>query len=277
MCSMELESVPIIDEQKSLSGGLLYPLELLGLWILKVLDSLGSVLLMLAKFVAWTFVPPFRWRLLLKQMEFVGVKSTAVVILTGGFTGMVLALQTHHGLKPVGAEAYIGTVVTLGMFRELGPVLTSLMVAARAGSSMAAELASMRVTEQIDALRTLAVEPIKYLVVPRIWAGIIMVPLLTGIANFCGILGGYFVSVHLLGVNPVLFTRNAVQFAEVDDLFNGLIKAACFGLILTLVSCYTGFYARGGAEGVGKATTTAVVASAMLIIAADYFLTAIMF
>jgi len=277
MSSKELERLSSREKQRAVLRGALYPLELLGLWILKALDQLGSVLVMLAKFVVWSFVPPFRWRLLLKQMEFVGVKSTAVVMLTGGFTGMVLALQTHHGLEPVGAEAYIGIVVTLGMFRELGPVLTSLMVTARAGSSMAAELASMRVTEQIDALRTLAVEPIKYLVVPRIWACIIMVPLLTGIANFCGILGGYLVSVHLLGVNPVLFTRNAVLRSDVDDLFNGLIKAAFFGLILALVSCYTGFYARGGAEGVGKATTTAVVASAMLIIAADYFLTAIMF
>ncbi len=257
--------------------GILYPFELLGSWILRSLEAVGSVLLMFAKFVAWSFVPPFRWGLLLKQMEFVGVKSTAVVVLTGAFTGMVLALQTDHGLKPVGAEAYIGTVVTLSMFRELGPVLTSLMVAARAGSSMAAELASMRVTEQIDALHALAVEPIKYLVVPRIWASIIMVPLLTGIADFFGILGGYVVSVHLLSVNPILFTRNAVLYSEIADLGNGLIKAATFGLILSLVSCFTGFYAKGGAEGVGKATTTAVVTSAMLIIAADYFLTAIMF
>lgn len=273
----ELKRLSSREKQKTVFRRASYLPELLGLWMLKVLDRVGSVLMMFAKFVAWSFVPPFRWGLMLKQMEFVGVKSTGVVVLTGGFTGMVLALQTHHGLKPVGAETYIGTVVTLGMLRELGPVLTSLMVAARAGSSMAAELASMRVTEQIDALHTLAVEPIKYLVVPRIWAGVIMVPLLTGIANFCGIGGGYLVSVHLLRVNPVLFVRYSVLYANVDDLFNGLIKAAFFGLILTLVSCYTGFYARGGAEGVGKATTTAVVASAMLIIVADYFLTAIMF
>ena len=256
---------------------LLYPVEILGTWILTALDKIGSVIVLLTRFVLLTFLPPFRWRNLVKQMEFIGVKSASVVILTGTFTGMVLALQTHHGLKPVGAEAFIGTVVTLGMFRELGPVLTSLMVTARAGSSMAAELASMRVTEQIDALHTLAVDPVKFLVVPRIWAGIIMVPLLTGIASFFGILGGYLVSVQLLHVNPVVYTRNAELYAEVDDLFNGLLKAAVFGLLLTLISCYTGFNAKGGAEGVGKATTTAVVTSAMLIIAADYFLTAIMF
>lgn len=254
-----------------------YPIELLGTWVLKVLDKIGSVTLMLGRFILLTFLPPFGWRNLVKQMEFIGVKSAAVVVLTGTFTGMVLALQTHHGLKPVGAEAYIGTVVTLGMFRELGPVLTSLMVTARAGSSMAAELASMRVSEQIDALRTLAVDPIKFLVVPRIWAGVFMVPLLTGVASFFGILGGYLVSVHLLYVNPVVYTRNAELHSDVDDLFNGLLKAAVFGLLLTLTSCYTGFNAKGGAEGVGRATTTAVVASAMLIIAADYFLTAIMF
>lgn len=255
----------------------LYPFELLGSWTLRLLESVGSVLVMFAKFLVWSFVPPFRWGLLLKQMEFVGVKSTPVVVLTGVSIGMVLALQTDHGLKPVGAEAYIGTVVTLGMFRELGPVLTSLMVTARAGSSMAAELASMRVTEQIDALYVLGVEPVKYLVVPRIWASVIMVPLLTGVADFFGILGGYLVSVHLLSVNPILFTRNAIFYSEIADLGNGLIKATTFGLILSLVSCFTGFYAKGGAEGVGKATTTAVVASSILIIVADYFLTAIMF
>ena len=265
------------SKEASQVRGLLGPIEAIGSWILTRLDEVGSALLLLGRSLVWTFVPPFRWRNLLTQMEFVGVKSAPVVMLTGTFTGMVLALQTHHGLKPVGAEAYIGTVITLGMFRELGPVLTSLMVTARAGSSMAAELASMRVTEQIDALYALAVDPVKYLVVPRIWAGVLMVPLLTGLASFFGILGGYIVSVYLLDVNPVLYTKNAILHSEVGDLYNGLLKAAVFGLILTLISCYMGFYAKGGAAGVGRATTKAVVVAAMLIIAADYFLTAIMF
>ncbi|MBU1149436.1 MAG: ABC transporter permease, partial [Proteobacteria bacterium] len=216
-------------------------------------------------------------RNIFKQMEFVGVKSIFVVVLTGTFTGMVMALQGYHGFRMFSAESLVGSTVALGMTRELGPVLTSLMVTARAGSAMAAELGTMRVTEQIDALYVMAVNPVKHLIVPRVIAGVLMVPLLTVVADFVGILGGYFVGVHILGINSGVFVKNITRLVELDDIYNGLVKAACFGLILSLIGCYKGFNTRGGAEGVGRATTEAVVLASITILISDYFLTAIMF
>ncbi len=210
-------------------------------------------------------------------MEFVGVKSIFVVVLTGTFTGMVLALQGYHGFRMFSAESLVGSTVALGMTRELGPVLTSLMVTARAGSAMAAELGTMRVTEQIDALSVMAANPVKHLIVPRVIAGVIMVPVLTIVSDFMGILGGYFVGVVLLNINSGIFVKNITRYVELDDIYNGLIKATVFGLILSLVGCYKGFNTSGGAEGVGKATTEAVVLASITILVSDYFLTAIMF
>jgi len=165
----------------------------------------------------------------------------------------------------------------LSMTRELGPVLTALMVNGRAGSAMAAELGTMRVTEQIDALYVMATNPIKYLIVPRIIAGIVMLPVLTIVSDFLGILGGYFVGVILLNINSGMFVANILEYLDLDDIFHGLTKSAFFGLILTHIGCYEGFYTKGGAEGVGKATTQAVVISSVLILISDYFLTSIMF
>ncbi len=218
-----------------------------------------------------------RLRLVFQQMEFVGVRSVSVVVLTGTFTGMVLALQSYYGFRKFGAESLVGTTVALSMARELGPVLTSLMVTARAGSAIAAELGTMRVTEQIDALTVMAVDPIRHLVVPRILAGLLMVPVLCVISDFVGVSGGYFVGVKLLGINSGVYVANTVKYVELADVFNGLVKAACFGLILTTIGCYKGFYASGGAHGVGRATTEAVVLASVLILISDYFLTAIMF
>jgi len=223
------------------------------------------------------FRPPLKARNIFKQMEFVGVKSIFVVVLTGTFTGMVMALQGYHGFRMFSAEALVGSTVALGMTRELGPVLTALMVTARAGSAMAAELGTMRVTEQIDALSVMAANPIKHLIVPRVLAGVFMVPLLTVVSDFCGIVGGYFVGVHLLDINSGIFIKNITKLVDLGDIYNGLVKAACFGLILSLIGCYKGFNARGGAEGVGRATTEAVVLAAITILISDYFLTAIMF
>jgi phospholipid/cholesterol/gamma-HCH transport system permease protein len=225
----------------------------------------------------WMGRPPLKARNIFKQMEFVGVKSIFVVVLTGSFTGMVMALQSYHGFKLFSAESMVGSAVALGMTRELGPVLTALMVTARAGSAMAAELGTMRVTEQIDALYVMAANPVKYLIVPRVIAGVVMVPFLTVVSDFSGILGGYVVGVELLHINSGVFVKNITKLVDLDDIFNGLIKAACFGLILSLVGCYKGFNTRGGAEGVGKATTEAVVLSSVSILISDYFLTAIMF
>ena len=205
------------------------------------------------------------------------MKSIFVVVLTGTFTGMVLALQGYHGFRMFSAESLVGSTVALGMTRELGPVLTSLMVTARAGSAMAAELGTMRVTEQIDALYVMAANPVKHLIVPRVIAGVLMVPMLTVVSDFMGIMGGYLVGVHILNINEGIFIKNITRLVDMYDIYNGLAKAACFGLILSLIGCYKGFHTKGGAEGVGRATTEAVVLASITILISDYFLTAIMF
>jgi phospholipid/cholesterol/gamma-HCH transport system permease protein len=252
-------------------------LDNIGRSVLSGVEQMGGMLILLISTFGWIFRPPLKLRAIIKQMEFVGVKSTFVVVLTGTFTGMVLALQSYHGFRLFSAEGLVGSTVALSMTRELGPVLTGLMVTARAGSAMAAELGTMRVTEQIDALYVMAANPIKYLIVPRIIASVFMVPLLTAISDFLGIIGGYFVGVVLLDINEGIFLDNIYKYVELDDIYNGLIKAAFFGLLLSLIGCYKGFNTRGGAEGVGMATTEAVVIASVSILVADYFLTAIMF
>ena len=212
-----------------------------------------------------------------KQMLDIGVRSLPVVLITAIFTGMVFALQTFTGFKRFGAEGVVGTVVALSMTRELGPVLTGLIVAGRAGAAMAAELGTMRVTEQIDALETLATNPIKYLIVPRFIAGILMLPALAAVADITGITGGYFITVGLFDTSSVAYWKRTWNYLEISDIFNGLLKAGFFGASISLVSCYMGFYTRGGAEGVGKATTGAVVLSSMTILISDYFLSAWLF
>jgi phospholipid/cholesterol/gamma-HCH transport system permease protein len=244
---------------------------------LSFLEEVGRISLLLWRAFIWFLTPPLKARRIFEQMEFVGVKSSSLILLTGLFTGMVLSLQTHNGIAKFGAEGFVGAIVALSMSRELGPVLTALMVTARVVSSMAAELGSMQVTEQIDALYTLATNPIKYLIVPRITAGIIMVPLLTIFCDAAGYLGGYIVGVKLLGINGTIFIRNTIDLMELSDLFNGLAKALVFGLIITLIGCYKGFYTTGGAAGVGRATTQSVVLASISVIIFDYFLTALMF
>jgi len=252
-------------------------LDRIGSAVLENVEEMGKILLLFISVLAWMFRPPLKLRNIFKQMEFVGVKSIFVVVLTGTFTGMVMALQGYHGFRMFSAESLVGGTVALGMTRELGPVLTSLMVTARAGSAMAAELGTMRVTEQIDALYVMAANPVKHLIVPRVIAGVLMVPMLTVVSDFVGILGGYFVGVHILGINSGIFIKNITRLVDLDDIYNGLVKAACFGLILSLIGCYKGFNTRGGAEGVGRATTEAVVLASITILISDYFLTAIMF
>lgn len=249
----------------------------LGRGVIRYVEEMGKILLLFLSAISWMVRAPLKVRNVLKQMEFVGVKSIYVVVLTGLFTGMVLALQSYHGFRMFSAESMVGGMVALSMTRELGPVLTSIMVTARAGSAMAAELGSMRVTEQIDALAVMAANPIQHLIVPRIIAGVMMVPILTVISDFIGIAGGYFVGVELLGINQAAFFKNITKLVALNDLYNGLVKAAVFGLILSLVGCYKGFNTKGGAEGVGRATTEAVVLASISILIADYFLTALMF
>ncbi|MCK4846438.1 MAG: ABC transporter permease [Deltaproteobacteria bacterium] len=240
-------------------------------------EKTGSITIMLGQATYFSLFPPYKLRNIFKQMEFVGVKSLFVVILTGAFTGMVLAMQSHHALQNFGAEVMVGPAVALSMTRELGPVISSLMVAGRAGSAMATELGTMRVSEQIDAITTMGLNPVKYLVVPRIIAGICMLPLLVIIADFCGILGGYFVATNLLDINAGVYISSTIEHMEMSDIFNGLLKAVVFGLIISLMGAFHGFYAKGGAEGVGRAATDAVVSGCVLILIFDYILTSMMF
>jgi len=242
-----------------------------------MLQELGRIMVLFLQALSWLVRPPFRIRLYFKQMEFIGVNSLFVVALTSLFTGMVLALQTFYAFSMFGAETLVGATVALSMTRELGPVITGLMVTGRAGSAICAEIGTMRVTEQVDALTVMAINPVQYLVLPRIVAGVIMLPLLTIISDVMGILGGYLVGVQLLDIHGGMFMNKIQEHVTLADVYNGLIKASVFGGILTLVGCYKGFYTRGGAEGVGRSTTQAVVMSSVLILVSDYFLTALMF
>jgi phospholipid/cholesterol/gamma-HCH transport system permease protein len=251
--------------------------EFIGRIFLRFFEETGLWFQMLWKTIVWSVRPPIAVGEWLRQMVRVGVDSVPVVIFTTMFTGMVMALQIHTGFQRVHAEAFVGSVVSLAMLRELSPVLVGLMVTGRVGSSMAAEIGTMRVTEQIDALEALATNPIHYLFVPRVIAGIVMLPFLTILGNGLGIYGGYLVSVRLLGANPVAYGESTYQYLEMNDLWSGLIKAAVFGMILTLTGCVRGYYTTGGAEGVGKATTRAVVSASLLILLSDFFMTKLLF
>jgi phospholipid/cholesterol/gamma-HCH transport system permease protein len=248
-------------------------IEGLGATTLRGVNGVGACGLLFGQALSLALRKPFRVSLFFKQMEFIGNKSLGVVILTGMFTGMVLTFQTYRSLRDFSSETIVGGLVAVAMTRELGPVLSSLMVNARAGSAIAAEIGTMRVTEQIDALFALAVNPVQYLVTPRVLAGLIMVPILTAVADLTGIFGGYLVGVILLGVDPGIFMAKIVDFVKLGDIAQGSVKAAVFGMILTQVAAYKGYTTYGGAEGVGRATTEAVVVSAVLILFADYLIT----
>ena len=251
-------------------------LEVLGKKATALVSEMGRVIIFLSQTLRWAVSRPFYLRNLLRQMEQIGVNSVPVVLTTAISTGMVLALQSYTGFKRFGAESLIGAVVSLSMTRELGPVLTGLMVAGRAGAAMAAELGTMKVTEQIDALYTLATNPMKYLVVPRFLASTIMMFFLTSLGMAIGITGGYFVGTRVLGTNPTTYINQSIDNTQVKDIWYGLIKALVFGAVVGLIGCYKGFTTEGGAEGVGKATTGAVVISCMLILILDYFLSALL-
>ncbi len=247
-------------------------IEHFGRLIIAFSEGLGRILLLLLETLKQTFSPPFETRNTYVQMLEIGVRSLPVVLVTAIFTGMVFALQTYTGFKRFGAESVVASVVALSMTRELGPVLTGLIVSGRAGAAMAAELGTMSVTEQIDALETLATNPVKYLIVPRFLSGLIMLPALAVIADMIGIIGGYIVTVGLFGTSSVAYWQRTWDYLLVNDIFSGLVKACFFGAAIALISCYKGFYTIGGAEGVGKATTGAVVLSSMTILISDYFL-----
>ncbi|MEP0773691.1 MAG: ABC transporter permease [Acidobacteriota bacterium] len=225
----------------------------------------------------WSVRPPFDLRQWVRQMVRVGVDSIPVVGLTAMFTGMVMALQTYRGFERFHAESFVASVVSLSLTRELAPVLAALMIAGRIGSSLAAELGTMRVTEQIDALSAMAVEPVQYLVVPRVAATTLMLPPLVALADGIGIAGGFAVAVGLMDANPVVYWEKTFQFLDLNDVFSGLIKAGVFGLILSVTGCSKGYHTTGGAEGVGRSTTAAVVMASLVILLSDFFLTKILF
>ncbi len=252
-------------------------LERIGRVFLHLFEQTGLWFRMLWRTILWTFRPPFDPGEWLRQMVRVGVDSVPVVFLTTMFTGMVMALQMYNGLHRVHAENFVGSAVALATLRELAPVLCGLMVAGRVGSSMAAEIGTMRVTEQIDALQALATDPVQYLFVPRVIAGIVMLPLLVILGDALGIGGGYLVGVKLMGLNPIVYEENTFAFLKLADIWSGLFKASAFGLILTLTGCVRGYYTSGGAEGVGRATTQAVVSASLIILLTDFFLTKLLF
>ena len=252
-------------------------LEHFGAGGLQIFEEVGRFFYILYTTIYWAFRRPFDGEEWVRQMVRVGVNSIPVVGLTAMFTGMVMALQTYRGFERFHAEGYVASVVSLSLTRELAPVLAALMIAGRIGSSLAAELGTMRVTEQIDAMYAMATEPIQYLVVPRVGATTLMLPPLVALANGLGIFGGYAIAVGLLGANPVMYWDKTFQYLDLNDVFSGLIKAGVFGLILSVTGCSKGFFTTGGAEGVGRATTSAVVMASVVILISDFFLTKILF
>lgn len=244
-----------------------------GRFTLHVCEITGNFTLFFMYTLRTLFSTQLKVHKLFVQMQRIGVESLAITVLTGSFTGMVFALQSYVGFQRVGGEQFIGAIVALGMIRELGPVLTGLMVTGRAGSAITAEIGTMRITEQIDALRTLRINTFQYLIVPRILGSTIILPFLTVFSMICGIIGGYIVCVHVLELSPEDYVNNIKRYIELADIRGGLIKASFFGLILSWVGTYKGFYTTGGARGVGISTTQSVVLSSMMILISNYFLT----
>jgi len=238
-----------------------------------VFEGFGDLVLFSGETLAWTVRPPWRAELLLQQMAAIGVGSTFIVAVTGLFAGMVLALQGNHAMRQFGAEGYVGGFVAIGLVREFGPVFTGLMVTGRSGSAITTELGTMRVTEQIDAMETMAVNPVHYLVVPRVLAATLMMPVLAVVFSGMGYLGGYLIAIYVSGIPPGPFIDHTRSMVEVNDITHGLLKALIFGTVVSLIATHRGYAATGGARGVGEATTRAVVMSSVAILVLDYVIT----
>lgn len=250
---------------------------ILGKKFVAFLKYLGETSLLFTRTVAWSFKGPLNFRHIFEQMYKIGVASLPIVSLTAFFTGVVLAFQSAYQMQKFSAQVYIGSLVSLSMTRELGPVLTALVVAGRVGASITAEVGTMTVTEQVDALETLATNPIKYLVVPRFLALFFMLPILTIYADYIGILGGYLIGVFKLNISSTLYLRATFDPMKFKDVFTGLLKSNVFAMIICIIACYEGFRTQGGAEGVGRATTLSVVTSFILIVTADCLVTALFY
>jgi phospholipid/cholesterol/gamma-HCH transport system permease protein len=257
-----------------------HPLDLLaaiGRMVIAASRASGRLALFGAEGLSHVVRPPFYWRLFGRALLEIGYFSLPVVALTAVFTGMVLALQSYTGFARFSAEGAVANLVVLSVTRELGPVLAGLMVAGRIGAATAAELGTMRVTDQIDALTTLSTNAMKYLVAPRLLAGIIALPLLVIVADILGVMGGFLVSTLKLGFSPGIYMSNTMNFLHTEDVVSGLVKAGVFGFLIALMGCYQGYHSKGGAQGVGAATTAAVVSASILILAFDYVLTEMFF
>ena len=248
------------------------PVESIGGAVIRVINELGAIVILCFQLLAGLFRPPWRTWLILQQMDFIGVGSSTLVMLTGFFTGMVFAQQVGSAFAMFSAESLVGPVVTIALTRELAPVFTALMVTMRAGSAMCTELGTMRVTEQIDAMTTMAVDPVKYLIFPRVVAGVLMAPALCMLFNAAGILGTWCVAVLIQGISEGTLLAKTTYYVTVNDATQGLIKSAVFGFIVSLIACFKGFNADGGARGVGQATTEAMVLTAVLIFLVDYLM-----
>lgn len=253
------------------------PLQRIGAAFIGFLTAAGRLTMFALSGVMHCFRPPIYPRLIGRQMIDIGYYSLPVVGMTTLFAGMVLALQSYTGFARFSAEGAIPSVVVLSITRELSPVLAGLMIAGRIGAAMAAELGTMRVTEQVDALETLSTNPMKYLIAPRLLAGVTMLPLLVLVGDVMGVFGGFVVAVYKLGFNEQTFIINAWNFVQVQDVVLGVVKAAVFGFIVALMGCYHGYHSRGGAQGVGAATTNAVVSASILILIANYLITELFF
>ena len=254
-----------------------WAVDAIGKQTLSICDTIGRFILFFLQTAGTLFTTKLRVRKLFAQMKHIGVDSFVIIFLTGAFSGAVLALQSYIGFKRFGAEEFIGPVVALSLVRELGPVLTGLMVTGRAGSAITAELGTMQITEQVDALKTLCINVKQYLIVPRILGSTLILPFLTSFSMIFGIIGGYIISVYVLGLNGEQYISGIRTFVEFSDITGGLIKSSVFGLILAWVGCYKGYNTQGGAKGVGLATTGSVVASSILILISNYFLAALLF
>jgi len=250
---------------------------LIGRFTLDLFQTVGRVAVFAARGLYHAAKPPYFWRNYLRHAIDIGYLSLPVVALTALFSGMVLALQSYSGFSRFSAEGAVAMVVVLSITRELAPVLAGLMVAGRIGAAMAAEIGTMRVTEQIDALEALSTNPYSYLVAPRIIAGLLLMPFLVLVADIVGVMGGYIVGVYKLGFDSAVYLQQTWDVLEVEDVVSGLTKAAVYGFVVTLMGCYYGYHSSGGAEGVGRATTNAVVSSAILILIANYFVTELFF
>ena len=246
-------------------------------WLTGFVQQIGEFVIITIQVLVLCFKPPFRVSLIVQQMEFVGVGSLFIIILTGAFAGAVFTLQSLYAFSMFNMESMVGATVALALTRELSPVLASLMITGRAGSAMATELGTMRVTEQIDALATMAVNPVHYLFVPRFVASLVMFPMMSMVFSLVGVTGSYIVGVEMWGVDPGNFIAKIQWYVGAHDLISGLIKSAVFGTFVSMVSCYMGYNAAGGARGVGTATTRAVVIGSVSIMIIDYFLTVLMY